>query len=101
MPVFAVAVPIIAGATKAVSIFSAIGKIGKVLFGGKKAIIPSAVAGGLGFGLAGVGDGKKRRRRRKRLTNTEIQELLILKQIVGPRSPLLTIAGLKMLSRGG
>ncbi len=82
------------------SIFSAIGKIGKVLFGGKKAIIPTAIAGGAGFALGGPG-APKRRRRRKRLTNTEIQELLILKQIVGTRSPLLTIAGIKMLNRGG
>lgn len=85
------------------SIFSAIGKIGKVLFGGKKAIVPSLIAGGAGAVLAPgpLFPGKKRRRRRKRLTNTEIQELIILKTIVGPRSPLLTIAGMKMLSRGG
>lgn len=70
-------------------------------FFGKKAILPGAL-GGAGVSLLLGGDGKpKRRRRRKRLTNTEIQELLILKQIVGTRSPLLTIAGLKMLSRGG
>lgn len=73
--------------------------IGK-LFKGGKGVVPGALAGG---GVAALFDGgtKKRRRRRKRLTNTEIQELLILKQIVGTRSPLLTIAGLKMLSRGG
>lgn len=41
------------------------------------------------------------RRRRPRLTGKEIQELLILKQVVGTRSPLLTIAGMKMLTRGG
>jgi len=85
-----------------VSVFSAIAKLGKSLFGGKKG---SAIVGGgagvLGGVLGSGGDGKKRRRRRKRLTNTEIQELLILKQIVGTRSPLLTIAGIKMLNRGG
>ena len=46
----------------------------------------------------GVGS---RRRKRPRLTGREIQELLILKQVVGTRSPLLTIAGMRMLSRGG
>ncbi len=84
------------------SIFSAIGKIGKALFS-KKAVVPAITGGTVGFGLA-PGGGRRaggRRRRRKRLTNTEIQELLILKQIVGTRSPLLTIAGIKMLNRGG
>jgi len=70
-------------------------------FFGKKALIPGAIGGGVTAALLGGAEPKKRRRRRKRLTNTEIQELLILKQIVGTRSPLLTIAGLKMLSRGG
>ncbi len=83
------------------SIFSAIGKIGKTLFGGKKGVFAAGAGGGALGTLVGPGGSPKRRRRRKRLTNTEIQELLILKQIVGPRSPLLTIAGLKMLSRGG
>lgn len=74
--------------------------IGK-LFGKGGGIIPGTIGGGVAGALLGGDDKPKRRRRRKRLTNTEIQELLILKQIVGTRSPLLTIAGLKMLSRGG
>lgn len=80
------------------------GLIGKALGGLFKkggGIIPGTIGGGVAGALLGGDDKPKRRRRRKRLTNTEIQELLILKQIVGTRSPLLTIAGLKMLSRGG
>lgn len=51
---------------------------------------------------AGVGDAtkKKRRRRRKRLTNSEISELMQLKMLFGARSPIITIAGIKMLNRG-
>ena len=51
-------------------------------------------------GIAALGK-KKRRRRRRRITARELEELILLKSVVGPRSPLLTIAGIKILGRGG
>lgn len=42
---------------------------------------------------------KRRRRRSKRLTNADFAELLALKAVVGPRSPLVLIRGLKMLGK--
>ncbi len=44
--------------------------------------------------------GRKKRRRRKRITSGEIEQLLMLKTIFGARSPVMTIAGIKMLGRG-
>lgn len=60
------------------------------------------VVGGVGAGALIPGIGKPRRRRRgKRLTDREISELLVIKMLFGARSPILTIAGMKMLNRGG
>lgn len=42
----------------------------------------------------------RRRRRRARLTSRELQELILLKSVLGSRSPALTIAAFKMLDRG-
>lgn len=60
-----------------------------------------AVATGAALGAAVAGDKKKKRRARKRLTNREITELMQLKMLFGARSPIVTMAGLKMLNRGG
>lgn len=53
----------------------------------------------IGSALSGGGS-KRRRRRRKRLTASEYQELIMLKQVLGPRNPAMTIAAMKMLDRG-
>jgi len=91
----------VAKGTTAVSIFTAIGKLGKTLFGGKKGVFAAGAGGGVLGSVVGGPGSQKRRRRRARFTNREIQDLMLLKQIVGTRSPLLTIAGMRMLSRGG
>ena len=44
---------------------------------------------------------RKRRRRRHRLTTREIEELLVLKQLFGAKSAVMTVAGMRMLNRGG
>ncbi len=67
------------------------------LIGGR---IGAAAAGATVVG-AFAGGKPKRRRRRKRITDTEMQELMMLKTVLGPRSPALTIAAMKMLNRGG
>ena len=43
---------------------------------------------------------KRRKRSKKRFTTNEIQDLLIAKMIFGPRSPVMTILGLKTIGRG-
>ena len=83
------------------SIFSAVGKVLKTIKGkGAGGVVASTAAGAAGGALLGGGGSRRRRRSRKRLTDQEIAELMMLKSIVGPRSPLMTIAGLKMLGRG-
>lgn len=59
------------------------------------------VATGAAVGAGFAGGGKRRRRRKKRLTQSEITELMQLKMLFGARSPVVTLAGLKMLNRGG
>lgn len=56
---------------------------------------------GLAAGLIGRGGDKKRRRTRARITSRELNELFMLKTVFGARSPVLTLAGIKMLGRGG
>jgi len=70
-----------------------VGMLGKVVKYGGAALTGATLAGG--------GSAPRRRRRRKRLTNSEITELMQLKMLFGARSPVVTIAGLKMLNRGG
>ncbi len=72
-------------------------------FVGTPAASGGLVSGRMGFpsGTGGTLGKKKRRRRRRRITSRELEELILLKQVVGPRSPLLTIAGIRMLGRGG
>lgn len=82
---FAVGGPL--GAAGALSLTSSGAKAGGA--------IVSPVTGGALLGK------KKRRRRRRRITARELEELILLKSVVGPRSPLLTIAGIKILGRGG
>ena len=60
-----------------------------------------AAVGGAAVGAALSGRAPRRRRARKRLTNREITELMQLKMLFGARSPIVTLAGLKMLDRGG
>lgn len=50
-----------------------------------------------GFATQAVLGQKKRRRRSKRFTNADFAELTALKAVVGPRSPLVLIRGLKMI----
>lgn len=93
------------------SVFSLIGSLGARLLGiggGAVSRVIAPVALGTGAGVAGslIGAGiatapRRRRRGRKRITDRELQELIMLKAVVGTRSPLLTIAGIKMLNRGG
>ncbi len=99
--------PIVQAEITEMSLFTAVAGIAKIVGKGISLIKGGgAVAGGaltgaaLAGGVASFG-GKKRRRRRKRLTDSEISELLMLKSIVGPRSPAMTIAVMKMLGRGG
>jgi len=56
---------------------------------------------GLAAGLIGRGGSPKRRRSRARITSRELNELFMLKTVFGARSPVLTLAGIKMLGRGG
>ncbi len=49
-----------------------------------------------GFGSS-VLSTRRRRRRSKRFTNADFAELTALKAVVGPRSPLVLIRGLKMI----
>jgi len=94
------------------SVFSLLGTLGRAVFGsGARAVsrvaAPAAIGTGVGVAGALVGEAlvggrpRKRRRGRKRITDRELQELIMLKAVVGTRSPLLTIAGSKMLNRGG
>jgi hypothetical protein len=74
------------------------------LFGGAARVIGSragsaATGAAIGAGLASRG-GRRRRRARKRLTSSEISELMQLQTIFGKRSPVVTLAGMKMLNRG-
>jgi len=98
-----------------VGLFKTVLKIGRAFLGAPSVSVstapaafvatPSAgvVTGRAGFplGTGGTLGKKKRRRRRRRITSRELEELILLKQVVGPRSPLLTIAGIRMLGRGG
>lgn len=54
----------------------------------------------LGIPFTGGGTGR-RRRSRARITSRELNELFMLKTVFGARSPVLTLAGIKMLGRGG
>ncbi len=86
------------------SIVGAVTKIGKKIFGGAGKAGPAiggAITGASLVSAVGPGAAPRRRRSRKRITDRELQELIMLKAVVGPRSPLLTIAGIKMLGRGG
>lgn len=93
------------------SVFSLLGTLASRLLGVggstvTRVIAPVALgtAGGVAGSLIGGGvaaSGRRRRRGRKRITDRELQELIMLKAVVGTRSPLLTIAGIKMLNRGG
>jgi len=87
-----------------------VSKVAKLVTGGGGKTIATVGAGALagtvagdalsGFASSVPGGRKRRRRTRKRLTDREISELITLKAIVGQRSPLVLIAGLKMLGRG-
>ncbi len=93
------------------SVFSLLGTLASRLIGGggravARVAAPVAIGGGAGVAGALIGESisgrpRKRRRSRKRITDRELQELIMLKAVVGTRSPLLTIAGIKMLNRGG
>lgn len=84
-----------------------IGKVAKLVTGGGgKAVATVAAGGALGAvgsaligtpGIIGASPVRRRRRRRSGFTNKNISDLLVLKAAVGPRSPLVLIAGLKML----
>jgi len=66
-------------------------------------VVAGGIAGGLGADVVGdifTQPVKRRRRARHRLTSREIEELMILKSIFGSRSPIITIAGIRMLGRG-
>jgi len=63
--------------------------------------LPGAAGAIAGTAASLFGSGRRaRRRRRARFTNKEIQELMIAKMLFGQRSPLITIMGIKMMSRG-
>lgn len=94
------------------SVFSLLGSLATRLIGGgtralRTVAAPAVIGTGVGVAGALVGEGlvggrtRRRRRSRKRITDRELQELIMLKAVVGTRSPLLTIAGIKMLNRGG
>lgn len=80
-----------------------VSKVAKLVTGGKGRALATVAAGGaagavLGDVIGGVKTIAPRRRRRRRgFTTKNITDLMILKAAVGPRSPLVLIAGLKML----
>lgn len=87
------------------TIIGGITRVGKTVFGGGRklpGLIGTTAVGAVGGAAIGglTGGAPKRRRRRKRITDSELAQLMMLKAVVGTRSPLLTIAGLKMLNRG-
>lgn len=95
------------------SIFSLVGKVAKFVGGALTKSSPPPVSSfvaappvalgrmGAPAGFGGTLAPKRRRRRRKRLSDSEISELILLKSILGARSPLLTIFGIKIIGRGG
>ena len=101
--------PPIGGTVDNMSVFTALGSlvsVGSKLVPLVKSVFSggTAAATGVALGAGGAalvaGGRPKRRRRRKRLTDSEIAELMMLKSIVGQRSPAMTIAVMKMIGRG-
>lgn len=88
----------IVGATRDVLVARAGAGASRARFAPSQALVAQPAL----LGIPGLGGGaKKRRRSRARITSRELNELFMLKTVFGSRSPVLTLAGIKMLGRGG